>query len=90
MSFLKSYEEFHRWGVSLLPYEAHIGISFFFMTLISLLGLKILIISFILMMGIITIKEYLDDKTSKKPYSIVDWSMWLLGGFIALGIYLIR
>jgi len=90
MSIFDKYTSFHNWGVQFLREEAHLGLGFFFPTVASLWGLWPMLIVFTLMIATISIKEYMDDKTGKGPYSLLDLGSWFVGGWLAIIIYILR
>jgi len=90
MSFYDKYNDWHVWGVQFIRIEAHAGLGFFFPTVAGIWGLTPLLWVFGLMLGVIGIKEALDDKTTDGPYSLVDLCSWLVGGGLAIGFYFLR
>jgi len=90
MSIFDKYTTFHEWGVKFLREEAHMGMGFFFPTVASLWGLMPMFVVFALMIAVIAGKEYMDDKTGKGPYSLLDLGSWFVGGWLAVGVYLLR
>jgi len=87
---LKLYNKFHSWGTQFIAIQAHIGMGFFFPTVFSIFGFKVMIAVSILMLTVIAIKEYLDDKTSKKAYSLIDLSSWFVGDLMSIIVELIK
>jgi len=90
MSIFDKYKDFHQWGTQFIVVEAHMGMGFFFPTVAGLWGLAPLLVVFGLMVAVIAGKEYMDDKTGKGPYSLLDLGSWFVGGWLAVGVQLLR